>query len=60
MNKHEFEQTPGDSEGQECLACCNPWSHKEFRYDLMTEQQWSWTNGIQHAQNNQYVDNTPH
>ena len=41
MNKHEFEQTPGDSEGQECLACCNPWSHKEFRYDLVTEQQRS-------------------
>ena len=23
-NRHEFEQTPGDSEGQESLACCNP------------------------------------
>ena len=22
---HEFEQTPGDSEGQGSLACCSPW-----------------------------------
>ena len=29
LNGHEFEQTPGDSEGQGSLACCNPWSHKE-------------------------------
>ena len=26
LNGHEFEQTPGDSEGQESLACCSPWS----------------------------------
>ena len=26
---HEFKQTPGDSEGQESLACCSPWGHKE-------------------------------
>ena len=24
---HEFEQTPGDSEGQGSLVCCNPWGH---------------------------------
>ena len=29
LNGHEFEQTPGDSEGQESLACCSPWGHKE-------------------------------
>ena len=29
-NGHEFEQTPGDSEGQEGLACCSPWDHKEL------------------------------
>ena len=22
LNGHEFEQTPGDSEGQESLVCC--------------------------------------
>ena len=29
LNGHEFEQTPGDSEGQESLACCSPWGRKE-------------------------------
>ena len=24
-NGHEFEQTPGDSEGQGSLVCCSPW-----------------------------------
>ena len=28
LNGHEFEQTMGDGEGQGCLACCSPWSHK--------------------------------
>ena len=26
---HEFEQTPGDSEGQGSPACCSPWDDKE-------------------------------
>ena len=25
---HEFEQAPGDSEGQRSLACCSLWCHK--------------------------------
>ena len=29
VNGHEFEQTPGDAEGQGGLACCSPWSHKK-------------------------------
>ena len=29
LNEHGFEQTPGDSEGQRSLACCNPWGLKE-------------------------------
>ena len=28
LNGHEFEQTPGDSEGQGSLACCSSWDHK--------------------------------
>ena len=28
-NRHEFEQTQGDGEGQESLACCSPWGRKE-------------------------------
>ena len=30
FNRHEFEQTRGDSEGQGSLACCSPWGHKEL------------------------------
>ena len=26
---NEFEQAPGDSEGQGSLACCSPWGHKK-------------------------------
>ena len=28
LNGHEFEQTPGDSEGQRSPACCSPWVTK--------------------------------
>ena len=30
LNGHEFQQTPGDSEGQESLAWCSPWGLKEL------------------------------
>ena len=30
LNGHEFEQTLGNSEGQERLACCSPWGHKKL------------------------------
>ena len=29
LNAHEFEQTPGDGEGQGSLACCSPRGCKE-------------------------------
>ena len=29
FNGHEFEQIPGDGEGQGSLACCSPWGHSE-------------------------------
>ena len=35
INGHEFEQTMRGSKGQESLACCSPWGHKESH---MTEQ----------------------
>ena len=35
LNGHEFEQVPGDGEGQGSLVCCSPWGHKELG---MTEQ----------------------
>ena len=28
FNGHEFEQTPGESEGQRSLSCCSPWVAK--------------------------------
>ena len=30
LNGHEFEQAPGDGEGQGSLACCGPWDFKEL------------------------------
>ena len=29
LNGHEFEQAPGDGDGQGSLACCSLWGHKE-------------------------------
>ena len=29
LNGHEFEQTPGDGEGQGSLACSSPWGRNE-------------------------------
>ena len=40
LSGHEFEQTPGVSEGQGSLACCSPQDHKESD---MTEQHTSVT-----------------
>ena len=30
LNGHEFEQTPGDSEGQGKTACYRPWGRREL------------------------------
>ena len=30
LNGREFEQTPGDDEGQGSLASCSPWGCKEL------------------------------
>ena len=30
LNGHEFEQVPGDGEGQGSLMCCSPWDNKEL------------------------------
>ena len=29
LSGHEFQPTPGDSEGQGSLVCRSPWGHKE-------------------------------
>ena len=38
FNGHEFEQAPGDGEGQGSLACCRPWGSQIVRHDWATEQ----------------------
>ena len=30
LNGHEFEQAPGDGDGQGSLAWCSPWGRKEL------------------------------
>ena len=37
LNRLEFEQTPGDREGQGSLACYSPWGCKE----LDMAEQWN-------------------
>ena len=41
LNGHEFEQAPGISDGQENMACCSPWDHKEL--DMIERLNWSLT-----------------
>ena len=38
FNGHEFQHTPGDSEGQGSLVCYTPWGHR-VGHDLVTVQQ---------------------
>ena len=38
VNGHEFEQAPGDGEGQGSLVCYSPWDLKESD-TTVTEQQ---------------------
>ena len=40
LSGHEFEQTPGDGEGQGGLACRSPWGHKEL------DMNWQFNNNI--------------
>ena len=37
LNMHEFEQTPGNSEGQGSLVCCSSWGGREL--DIEQQQQ---------------------
>ena len=39
LNGQEFEQTPGDGEGQESLACCSPWGHNKLDTTATEQQQ---------------------
>ena len=39
---HEFEQAPGDGEGQGSLACCSPWGHKGSNMTEWTTAEGEW------------------
>ena len=39
LNGHEFEQTPGDGEGQGSLGCCSLWGRKESDTTGLTKQE---------------------
>ena len=41
LNGHNFEHSPGDSEGQKSLVCCRPWGCKE-----METTEWLKNNSI--------------
>ena len=53
LNGHEFEQAPGDGEGQGSLACCSPWGRKELDTTerLTTILYWSIALGLQGRSN---------
>ena len=59
LNGHEFEQTPGDGEGQGSLACCSPWGHKELD---MTEQlnNSNWFSTIDSGSSAPHCQHKPH
>ena len=39
LNRHEFEHTQGDSEGQGSLEHCSPWDHRTVGHNLATKQE---------------------
>ena len=39
LNGHEFEQALGVGDGQQGLACCSPWGHKES--DMTERLNWT-------------------
>ena len=39
LNGHEFEQAPGDNEGQGSLVCCSPWGCSN-KVNMEMSQRW--------------------
>ena len=48
LNGHEFEQAPGDGEGQGSLACCSQWGHKELDTTELLNNNWHEIQGKDH------------
>ena len=55
LNGHEFEQTPGDSEGQGSLVCYSPWGFRVW-HELATAVE---KNGYTTAQNPHFLTAIP-
>ena len=55
LSGHEFEQTPGDSEGQGSVVCCRPWGHK----DLDTSDRLNNSNTVSFTLNPRYCLGIP-
>ena len=50
LNGHEFEQSPGDSEGQGSLASWNPWGHKDLdRTEWLNNNNLNYLSGSKHS-----------
>ena len=41
---HEFDQAPGDGDGQGSLTCCGPLGLKESDMTDWTDLDWTWPN----------------
>ena len=54
LNGHEFEQAPGDGEGEGSLACCSPWGHKESD----TTEQLNTNNSVRYKGNYSITEKT--
>ena len=52
LKGHEFEQTPGDSEGQGSLACFSSMGSQRVRHDLVTTITVSHRSFIDHCGKN--------
>ena len=48
LSEHEFQQTLGDSEGQESLACCSPWGLK-VQFSSVTQSCPTLCNPMKHS-----------
>ena len=46
LNGHEFEQTPGNSEGQGSLVCYSPWGHMAQRLKRLPPMRETWVQSL--------------
>ena len=52
LNGHEFEQTPGDNEGQKSLECCSPWDQVTKSWTRLSD----WTTKIDYGRRDVMAD----